>query len=307
MLASDPMSDRQPMIATPAQETADALRLSNLSLGTDSESYLVAEEEPAAFFTQNQREEVRELDEAGSLSGEGSHQTTYLAEPSSSSEASPARTSPSPESGEGSAVPAPASSTRSSGSSGHDHYQDALFSPASSSSRMSPASFPLARVVDAETAQRFYDGISESARMELRAATGSAGPAKQPGPSSGDTPGPTSPWSAPRWRTSGTASATEFSTADTSEWPRDGAASSSSLSSILEAQVDPRYYLSPRAALGILSRAGRRSRELPPHLLAALESVVRQDAELWEAYLQDATVRTPSIAPTEAETTPTTT
>jgi hypothetical protein len=303
MLASDPMSDRQPMVAVPAQETADALRLSNLSLGTDSESYLVAEEEPEpTAFTQNQREELRELGEAGSLSGEGSHQTTYLAEPSSSSEGSPARTSPSPASGEASEVPAPASTGRSP-----DFYQDALFGPSSSSSRMSQDSSRLVRVRDAESAASFYGGIADEAARELRAAAGSAGPATPPGQSSGGTPAPTSRWSAPRWRTSGIASATAFSTQDISEWPRDGAASSSSLSSILESTVSPRYYLSPRAALGILSRAGRRSRELPPHLLAALESVVRQDAELWEAYLQDATVRTPSIAPTEAETTPTTT
>ena len=48
--------------------------------------------------------------------------------------------------------------------------------------------------------------------------------------------------------------------------------------------MDPRYYLSPRAALGILLRAGRRGRELPPHLLAALEAVVAEDAELMASY-----------------------
>ena len=295
MLAADPMSDRLPMVAqVPAQETADAMRPSNLKLGTDSESYLVA-------FAQNQRDELRELDEATNLQGQGSNQKTYLAEPSSSSEDSPAKTSPSPASDEGSAAPAPASTGKSS-----DSYQDALFGPASYSSRMSQDSSPLARVVDAESAESFYAGISDEVLTELRAATGSAEPAKQLEPPSDGTPAPTSPWSSPRWRTSGIASATDASTADTSEWPRDGGASSSSLSSILEAQVDPRYYLSPRAALGILSRAGRRGRELPPHLLAALESVVRQDAELWKAYQGDATVRTPSIPTTEAET-PTTT
>lgn len=48
--------------------------------------------------------------------------------------------------------------------------------------------------------------------------------------------------------------------------------------------MDPRYYLSPKAALGILSRAGRRGRELPPHLLEALEAVVKTDSQLWAEY-----------------------
>lgn len=52
----------------------------------------------------------------------------------------------------------------------------------------------------------------------------------------------------------------------------------------MEQEVNPRYYLSPRAALGILSRAGRRGRELPPHLQEALEAVVRMDETLWKEY-----------------------
>jgi hypothetical protein len=221
-----------------------------------------------------------------------------VAESTSSSEASPARISPSPGSAEGSAAGAPASTGMSS-----DSFQEALFGPASFSSRMSPASFPLAAVADADSAESFYAGISAEAAREIRTAltqaapTGrsSADPARQPERSAGGTPAPTSRWSAPRWGTSGTASATEFSTADTSESPRDGAACSSSLSSVLEPGVDRRYYLSPKAALGILSRAGRRGRELPPHLLAALEAVVVQDAKLWEAYTANPLVRTPTL------------
>src|SRR5438309_1396030 len=129
---------------------------------------------------------------------------------------------------------------------------------------MAPASFPLAAVVDAESAARFYAGIESEAVRELQeetaptretaaasTASGStaadAGRARRPERSASGTQEPTSRWSAPRWRTSGTASATEFSTADTSEWPSDGGGSSCSLSSILEQEVDPRYYLSPRA------------------------------------------------------------
>ena len=56
---------------------------------------------------------------------------------------------------------APASTGKSS-----ESFQAALFGPASSSSRMSPASFPLARVVDAESAASFYDGIGSEAVLE---------------------------------------------------------------------------------------------------------------------------------------------
>ena len=44
------------------------------------------------------------------------------------------------------------------------------------------------------------------------------------------------------------------------------------LSQILEAEVDPRYRLSPRACQGILNRAERRGKELPKELKDALES-----------------------------------
>ena len=209
------------------------------------------------------------------------------------SEGSPAKTSASPGSEKDSAAGAPAST----GSSSDSFEALALFGPAQSSSKMSPASFPLAHVVDAESAESFYDGISEEAVQALRLLTAPTWETeREPFPSSGvkrarqlvrsasDILARTLLWSAPRWRTSGTASATEYSTADTSESPKDGAASSSSLSSILQSVVDPRYYLSPRAALGILLRAGRRGRELPPHLLAALEEVVKKDETMWASY-----------------------
>ena len=89
------------------------------------------------------------------------------------------------------------------------------------------------------------------------------------------TPGAISPSFSRRWPTSGfTTSPGECWTADTSECPS-GAGASSSLRDVLEDDVPPRYFLSPRAAAGILRRAEKRGRELPTHLSAALEAVSR--------------------------------
>ena len=49
------------------------------------------------------------------------------------------------------------------------------------------------------------------------------------------------------------------------------------LSQILEASVPEKYYLSPRACAGILRRAERRGKDLPPLLKAAL---IRQTQQL---------------------------
>jgi hypothetical protein len=47
-----------------------------------------------------------------------------------------------------------------------------------------------------------------------------------------------------------------------------------SLSDILETGAVPqRYYLSPKACSGILRRAAKRGKELPPQLAAALQAV----------------------------------
>ena len=45
----------------------------------------------------------------------------------------------------------------------------------------------------------------------------------------------------------------------------------STLSQILQVRVPQKYYLTPRACLGILRRASVRGKELPPLLKAALE------------------------------------
>ncbi len=76
-----------------------------------------------------------------------------------------------------------------------------------------------------------------------------------------------------RWPTSGfTTSPGECWTADTSECPNAGGVSSS-LRDVLEDDVPARYFLSPRAAAGIIRRAEKRGRELPEHLASALRSV----------------------------------
>ena len=54
----------------------------------------------------------------------------------------------------------------------------------------------------------------------------------------------------------------------------------SSLSQILQVGVPKKYYLSPKACLGILRRASVRGKELPPVLKEALE---RQAAETEES------------------------
>ena len=74
------------------------------------------------------------------------------------------------------------------------------------------------------------------------------------------------------WASSGMGSPTEFWTLNTSAWPSD--ASVCSLSDVLEAgDVPPQYYLSARACAGILRRAAKRGKVLPPALQASLTLV----------------------------------
>jgi hypothetical protein len=51
----------------------------------------------------------------------------------------------------------------------------------------------------------------------------------------------------------------------------------STLSSILEANVPEKYYLSAKACEGILRRAEKRGKELPQMLKAALEQMIERD------------------------------
>ncbi len=76
--------------------------------------------------------------------------------------------------------------------------------------------------------------------------------------------------SLPRWTNSGSMSHGALWTRSTSE--SRNAAAACSLSAVLEDQVPPRYFLSPRAARGILRRAERRGKTLPLPLRQALEA-----------------------------------
>jgi hypothetical protein len=88
----------------------------------------------------------------------------------------------------------------------------------------------------------------------------------------------TSPSYSRRWPTSGfTTSPGECWTADTSECPN-GGGEYSSLLDVLEADVPPRFYLSPKAAAGILRRAEKRGKNLPPPLDKALRELSGQAA-----------------------------
>lgn len=93
----------------------------------------------------------------------------------------------------------------------------------------------------------------------------------------------TSPDSSMKWSPAGMASAGECSMPATSEFRSVVGESSLSpveptLSSILEPRADSRYALSSKAAAGILRRAGRRGRTLPPMLEEALRAVASSAA-----------------------------
>ena len=94
----------------------------------------------------------------------------------------------------------------------------------------------------------------------------------------------TSEQSLERWPTSGTAWVGGFSTAVSSECRSDDGGCSSSEPALTEILDPPhavpvRYSLSARAATGILRRAQRRGRELPPHLLSALSLAAASQAD----------------------------
>jgi hypothetical protein len=61
----------------------------------------------------------------------------------------------------------------------------------------------------------------------------------------------------------------------TSEYPND-ASVSSSLADVLQAEAPEKYYLSSKACEGILRRANKRGKTLPPALQEALVSQVSQ-------------------------------
>jgi hypothetical protein len=87
---------------------------------------------------------------------------------------------------------------------------------------------------------------------------------------------PTSGRSSTKWQTSGHwLSSGIASMHSSSESPNDEGEYSSSLASILvsPSEVDSKFYLSPKAAEGILRRADRRGKTLPEPLRIALQEL----------------------------------
>ena len=88
------------------------------------------------------------------------------------------------------------------------------------------------------------------------------------------------------WANSGMGSPTGFLTLNMSEWTAlDGLSLSDdgvcSLSDILETgDVPQRFYLTERACRGILRRAEKRGKSLPPSLRAALEAVASEPTSI---------------------------
>ncbi len=109
-----------------------------------------------------------------------------------------------------------------------------------------------------------------------------------------------------RWQTSGMAWRTGCSTLVTSECPSaaDGSSSSpcaavtTTLTDVLLPSAPPRYSLSARAAQGILRRASKRGRTLPPELETALTSLAQSPAPATSATTTTPTPCSPSDSPT---------
>ena len=85
--------------------------------------------------------------------------------------------------------------------------------------------------------------------------------------------GKTLPLSFNGWQNAGMAFAGGYLTLSISEFPKDGDACS--LSEVLEMDVPRKYYLSAKAAQGILRRAEKRGKELPDALREALINVTQ--------------------------------
>lgn len=149
------------------------------------------------------------------------------------------------------------------------------------SSRTCPAFFPAAAVLSAVK----WSGTSEPT------ASGEAGTSKEKAPNTleralratQDTDylrriaDVISQSSSPDWSNSGIASRGGFLTLNFTEWPND--AGVCSLSEVLETDVPQKFFLSPAACRGILRRAAKRGRELPPALRAALQNTAGEAPE----------------------------
>ncbi len=77
-----------------------------------------------------------------------------------------------------------------------------------------------------------------------------------------------------KWSDGGIVEGGECLMLNTTAWHSAAEGSSvCSLAEILEPSVAQKFYLSPKACAGILRRAAKRGKELPPMLKAALEAV----------------------------------
>ena len=81
-----------------------------------------------------------------------------------------------------------------------------------------------------------------------------------------------------KWPTSGILLPGALLMLNTSEYPSEGA-EYSSLGNVLENQAQPKYYLTHKAAEGVLRRANRKGKTLPDLLQKAFENVVRKGSE----------------------------
>jgi hypothetical protein len=245
-------------------------------------------------FTQNQREEVRDLGEtAAMLSAEsGSHQETLLATGFSTSgygateeeETMPTLMASAAElsnqvQGVTVAPPLTESWGNNGGTGGFDGRDEAIMALASSTSSAegspartspSPGSGPASPGSEADSSSSSHESLSLFDPDGFSSRTYPV--------SSLATAVGTSESCLPRWPSSGTAWPGGLSTHASSECRSvAGECSSSepSLTEILEPprSVPERYSLSARAARGILRRAQKRGRILPPHLLDALTTV----------------------------------
>src|SRR5262249_40399856 len=89
-------------------------------------------------------------------------------------------------------------------------------------------------------------------------------------------------------------------TRDILEW-RSGAVECS-LSAVLESEVPSRFFLSPRAAKGILRRAEKRGRSLPATLLQALEALAASREDTTSTQSRDSQSPTASRNPAGRDT-----
>ena len=81
-----------------------------------------------------------------------------------------------------------------------------------------------------------------------------------------------------KWPTSGILLPGALLMLNTLEYPSEGA-ESLSLGNVLETQAQPKYYLTHKAAEGVLRRSNRKGKTLPDLLQKAFEDVVRKGQE----------------------------